>query len=42
MDGEEVLGSLGIGVKVGAVMLKEFKVRFTCFLEQFLGAVRSW
>ena len=28
MDGEEVLGSLGIGVKVGAVILKEFKVRF--------------
>ena len=38
MDGEEVRGGLGGGVKVGAVILKEFEVRFACFLEQFLGA----
>ena len=38
MDGEEVWGGLAGGIKVGAVIHKEFKVRFECFLKQFLGA----
>ena len=38
MDGKEVRSGLGGGIKVGAVILKEFEVRFACSLEQFFGA----
>ena len=38
MDGKEVRGGLGGGIKVEAVILKEFEVRFVCSLEQFFGA----
>ena len=38
MDGKEVRSGLGGGIKVRAVILKEFEVRFACSLEQFFGA----